>query len=166
MPNQTSSMVAGAVVCALFSLVDAVLLKSLPVKAPKQLVLFRWVSGERMMMHSFSGMATRGGGTLERTFTSGEIGTTANRWVGDNRSGWSNPEYDRLYVESNGALNLSVRLSEEGERFRQRLIIAAGAQISERGVRTDEVRTLQNSEEAAVVCIERSGAGGAAARHF
>ena len=40
---------------ALFSLIDAVLLKLLPVKAPEQLVLFRWVSGERLMMHSFSG---------------------------------------------------------------------------------------------------------------
>lgn len=40
---------------ALFSLVDAVLLKLLPVKAPEQLVLFRWVSGEHMMMRSFSG---------------------------------------------------------------------------------------------------------------
>src|SRR5207248_698788 len=68
---------------------------------------------DREMMHSFSGMATRGGGTLERTFTSGEIGTGVNRWVGDNRSGWSNPEYDRLYIESNGALNLSDRTRAE-----------------------------------------------------
>lgn len=40
---------------ALFSVVDAVLLKLLPVKAPEQLVLFRWLSGERLMMRSFSG---------------------------------------------------------------------------------------------------------------
>jgi peptide/nickel transport system substrate-binding protein len=30
-------------------------------------------------------------------FSSGQIGTLANRWSGANRGGWSNPEYDRLY---------------------------------------------------------------------
>src|SRR5262247_767880 len=32
---------------ALFSLVDAVLLKMLPVKKPEELVLFKWARGER-----------------------------------------------------------------------------------------------------------------------
>ncbi len=68
---------------------------------------------DREMMHAFSGMATRGGGTLERTFTSSEIGTSANRWVGDNRSGWHSPEYDRLYLESNSTLALPERTRQE-----------------------------------------------------
>jgi hypothetical protein len=40
---------------ALFSLVDAVLLKTLPVKEPEQLVLFRWLSGPELMSHMVSG---------------------------------------------------------------------------------------------------------------
>lgn len=47
-------------------------------------------------MHTFSGLATRGGGLQERTFSSAETGTSANRWVGENRSGWANDDYDRL----------------------------------------------------------------------
>ncbi len=33
----------------------------------------------------------------EITFRASEIGTAANRWAGNNRSGWTHPEYDRLY---------------------------------------------------------------------
>jgi peptide/nickel transport system substrate-binding protein len=47
--------------------------------------------------HTFPGIATKGGYQMERNFTTAEIGSAENRWTGDNRSGWSNPEYDRLY---------------------------------------------------------------------
>ena len=40
---------------ALFSLVDAVLLRSLPVKNPGQLVLFNWLAGKTDLVHGFSG---------------------------------------------------------------------------------------------------------------
>jgi predicted permease len=40
---------------AVFSLVDAVLLKMMPVEKPEQLVLFRWVSGDKTMVRSFYG---------------------------------------------------------------------------------------------------------------
>ena len=40
---------------ALFSLIDAVLLKTLPVKEPEQLVLFRWLSGPERMTHLHNG---------------------------------------------------------------------------------------------------------------
>src|SRR4030095_6155021 len=40
---------------AVFSLVDSVLLKTLPVQKPDQLVLFRWVSGEKTMVRAFNG---------------------------------------------------------------------------------------------------------------
>jgi len=40
---------------AVFSLLDAVLLRMLPVQQPEQLVLLRWVSGEKMLWRSLSG---------------------------------------------------------------------------------------------------------------
>jgi predicted permease len=39
---------------AVFSLLDAVLLKTLPVKEPERLVLFRWLSGEKTIWNSMS----------------------------------------------------------------------------------------------------------------
>jgi ABC-type oligopeptide transport system substrate-binding subunit len=30
-------------------------------------------------------------------FTSAQIGSSANRWLGNNRGGWSNSEYDQLF---------------------------------------------------------------------
>lgn len=47
--------------------------------------------------HTFPGLSTRGGGRIERDWITAEIGSPGNRWSGNNRSGWSNPEYDRLY---------------------------------------------------------------------
>src|ERR687883_1364427 len=44
---------------ALFSVVDAVLLKKLPVKEPERLVLFRWASGPNFSPGSHHGNATR-----------------------------------------------------------------------------------------------------------
>src|SRR6185295_6546208 len=40
---------------AIFSLVDAVVLKTLPAKKPSELVLFNWLSGEAFMARSISG---------------------------------------------------------------------------------------------------------------
>ncbi|HEX5083391.1 MAG TPA: ABC transporter permease, partial [Blastocatellia bacterium] len=42
-----------------FSLLDAVLLKTLPVKEPERLVLFRWLSGEKKVWHSTSSESER-----------------------------------------------------------------------------------------------------------
>jgi peptide/nickel transport system substrate-binding protein len=47
--------------------------------------------------HTFPGISTRGGGRAERNWITVEIGSPQNRWTGENRSGWSNPAYDRLY---------------------------------------------------------------------
>ena len=55
---------------ALFSLVDAVLLKMLPVRAPEELVLFNWLSGPRGMARSIDGSITRDAATGLRTSTS------------------------------------------------------------------------------------------------
>ena len=45
----------------------------------------------------------------ERTFLSSEVGTAANHWTGGNRSGWTSPEYDRLYNAWNSTLDLTER---------------------------------------------------------
>lgn len=42
-------------------------------------------------------------------FTSTRIGTPANRWLGDNRGGWSSPEYDRLYDAYESTLERAER---------------------------------------------------------
>jgi peptide/nickel transport system substrate-binding protein len=48
--------------------------------------------------HTFRSMHTRGGlNAGERSWTSAEIGSQQNRWRGENRSGWSLPEYDQLF---------------------------------------------------------------------
>jgi predicted permease len=44
---------------AVFSLTDALFLRRLPVKAPEQLVLFRWVSGPQMVFESLNGNGTQ-----------------------------------------------------------------------------------------------------------
>jgi peptide/nickel transport system substrate-binding protein len=59
--------------------------------------------------HTAAGLSTRGGGLLERTWSSTEIGTAANRWVGDNRSGWLSPEYDRLFEAFSSTLDGAER---------------------------------------------------------
>jgi peptide/nickel transport system substrate-binding protein len=46
--------------------------------------------------HTFPGIAFRAG-SAERVALSSEIGSAANRWFGENRGGFSNIEYDRLY---------------------------------------------------------------------
>jgi predicted permease len=55
---------------ALFSLVDAVLLKMLPVRNPEELILFNWLSGPRGMAMSIDGRITRDPATGLRTSTS------------------------------------------------------------------------------------------------
>lgn len=64
---------------------------------------------DRQTAHSFPGLATRGGGLNEQTWTSGQIATAANRWTGENRAGWSNPEYDRLWEAFTTTLDRSER---------------------------------------------------------
>ena len=55
---------------ALFSLIDAVLLKVLPVKKPSELVLFNWLSGPRGMAHRTDGSTSDDPATGMRTSTS------------------------------------------------------------------------------------------------
>src|SRR4030095_7148071 len=55
---------------ALFSLIDAVLLKMLPVREPKELVLFNWFSGPRLLYRRHDGTMKRDPVTKEVTSTS------------------------------------------------------------------------------------------------
>lgn len=59
--------------------------------------------------HSFPGLAQRGGAPDESHFTAAEIGSAANRWAGNNRGGWTFPEYERLFVAFNATLDAAER---------------------------------------------------------
>ncbi len=59
--------------------------------------------------HTFKGLASRGGTPVPTNFISAEIGSPANRWGGDNRGGWSDPEYDRLFSIFSSSLENSER---------------------------------------------------------
>src|SRR5439155_11516173 len=43
------------------------------------------------------------------TITSDRMGTPANRWMGTNYGGYSNPEYDRLFAQAMNTLDLGPR---------------------------------------------------------
>ena len=60
------ALTIGAAV-SVFSLVDALLLRRLPVRAPDELVLFRWHSGPRMVFESLSGSGEQSSQGLSST---------------------------------------------------------------------------------------------------
>lgn len=63
----------------------------------------------RATFPALSSVAT-GGGESGLSFLAGEsIPTPANRWRGNNRGGWSNPEYDRLWDAFQSTLDRSER---------------------------------------------------------
>lgn len=67
---------------------------------------------DRETRSTFPGLASRGGGITERHYTAREIASPANRWGGNNRTGWSTAEYDRIY-------EAFVTTLDRGERTRQ-----------------------------------------------
>ena len=60
----------------------------------------------------------------EDSFVSSEIGTQANRWRGRNRSGWSTPEYDRLWEAWRSELDRTTR-----ERYAAQMMALASEYI-------------------------------------
>lgn len=58
--------------------------------------------------HTFPGIGTLGTMAAD-LFPSGEIGTPEKRWAGQNRGGWSNPEYDRLWEAYKSSLDRTER---------------------------------------------------------
>lgn len=65
------------------------------------------------------GIQVRGGGILPVTYTSEQVPTAENRWRGDNRAGWSSPEYDRLFGSFTSTLaeNDRVQLLAQMEKL-------------------------------------------------
>jgi peptide/nickel transport system substrate-binding protein len=64
---------------------------------------------------TFSGLSTRltGGGEASLPmFTTAQIGSPANRWLGSNRGGWNSPEFDQLF-------DLYLTTLDRSERDRQ-----------------------------------------------
>lgn len=61
---------------------------------------------------TFPGLASRGGGLTEGDLISAAIGSAANRWVGGNRGGWSNPDYDRVFDAFRTTLDASERVRQ------------------------------------------------------
>ncbi len=64
--------------------------------------------------NTFPGISTPGaaGGTekgMLEYFASNQIGSPANGWVGSNRGGWTNPEYDRMWTAFNVTLDRAER---------------------------------------------------------
>ncbi|HZT06127.1 MAG TPA: ABC transporter substrate-binding protein [Chloroflexota bacterium] len=58
------------------------------------------------------GLQLRGGAYQMGSYTSDQIPRPENHWVGDNRGGWSNPTYDRLFEEFNRTLDESEHIAK------------------------------------------------------
>ncbi len=66
------------------------------------------------------GIQMRGGGDTIAAYTTEQVPRPENRWHGDNRGGWSNPEYDRLVAAWLTTLEPTerVQLLAQAERVR------------------------------------------------
>ena len=65
------------------------------------------------------GLSTRGQPTKGRNqYTSEQVPGPGNRWRGDNRGGWSNPDYDRAFDAFNKALDPAERIHNAAEMER------------------------------------------------
>src|SRR5262249_20581314 len=81
---------------AIFTVIDAVLLKMLPVKNPQELVLLRWA----VPLSSFSGSGTW---TEGRHWVNGEVRPESGKTVG---SSFSYPAFRELRAENHGLADL------------------------------------------------------------
>lgn len=70
-------------------------------------------TADNMARQTFPGMASRGGGFDPRYFTAAEVGGPNNRWTGNNRSGWTAPEYEQLYQAFSNTLDRNERIRVE-----------------------------------------------------
>jgi peptide/nickel transport system substrate-binding protein len=64
------------------------------------------------------GISLRGGGQVYEYYADSAIPSAANRWRGDNRPGWSNAEYNRLFaqLETTFPMNDRIQLMAQMER--------------------------------------------------
>jgi len=65
------------------------------------------------------GISLRGGGEVYDYYIDATIPSAANRWRGDNRPGWSNPDYNRTFAELERTFPMPdrIRLMAELERL-------------------------------------------------
>jgi len=59
-----------------------------------------------------SGLQIRGGADRHVSYQSTQIPSPENRWTGDNRGGWSNPDYDRTYQRYIATLDPTQRIQQ------------------------------------------------------
>jgi len=65
------------------------------------------------------GLSTRGQPTKGRNqYTSAQVPAPNNRWRGDNRGGWSNPDYDRAFDLYSKTLDPTERIRHAAEMDR------------------------------------------------
>ncbi|HEY3115290.1 MAG TPA: ABC transporter substrate-binding protein [Chloroflexota bacterium] len=67
---------------------------------------------------SLSSVATGGGETNLNFLSTAQIPSPANRWSGNNRGAWSNPDYDRLWESFLGTLDRAERNRQAIEMMR------------------------------------------------
>ena len=124
---------------ALFSLVDAVLLKMLPVKKPNELVLFNWLCGPRGMQRGINGRVMTDEATGLRTSTSFSY-LTFDRFRDNNES------LSDVFAFS-GLSELNVGVDGQAEIAFGQLV--SGGYYSGLGVRAVKGRPISNEDDAA-----------------
>ena len=122
---------------ALFSLVDTVLLKTLPVYKPSELILFNWLSGPRGMSRGINGRVSTDPATGLRTSTSFSY-LTFERIRDNNESLSAVFAFARLY-------QLNVSLDGQPEISRGQLV--SGGYYSALGVKPLIGRTISSEDD-------------------
>ena len=78
----------------------------------RQVVMGTQLFTQQETRHTLPGLGYAFFTTGERSLIADEIGTPANRWSGNNRTGWTNPEYERLWTASLNTLDRNERGSD------------------------------------------------------
>jgi peptide/nickel transport system substrate-binding protein len=93
-----------------------------------------------------SGISLRGAGQEYRNYISSAIPTPESRWRGNNRPGWSNPEYDRTFVLWQQTFPMSERIQLMAQLERIISVDRAILQCSWESVVNSVVAGLQGVE--------------------
>ncbi len=124
---------------AIFSLIDALLLRSLPVQNPQELVMLKWTAHKRPDFHSTS-----------------SYGDCVNQFRGDNPSGcsFSLPFFNDLRAQAKGLANVTASgggiqldLSGNGPASIMRGLIVSGNYFDTLGVRPAFGRMIEPSDD-------------------
>src|SRR5262245_42669396 len=124
---------------ALFSLVDAVLLKMLPVRKPEELALFKWASGDRGLSISHNGTIDREPGTGLR------LGTSFSVPAFEQMRGRTQTLSDLFAFAPRGELNVSV----DGQAEASSGQLVSGNFHSGLGMRAALGRMINNDDDQA-----------------